>query len=91
MRLQNHLRVVATTVTLVAAGGPAAHASAIGEGGGDPVLPSHNVAAATSRSGSTDWGLIALASGGTAVLIGVGVGGSRQASRRRPGIRTPVA
>jgi hypothetical protein len=90
MRLQNHLRVIATTVTLVAAGAPAAHASAIGQGGGDPVLPGRHVAPATSDSGATDWGLIALAGGGTAVLVGVGVGGSRRASRRS-GTRTRVA
>jgi hypothetical protein len=47
MHLQNHLRVIATTVTLVPAGG-------------------------------------------TAVLVGVGVGGSRRASRRS-GTRTRVA
>jgi hypothetical protein len=91
MRLNNHLRVIATTATLVAAGSPAAQAAAIGQGGGDPALPSHHAVAATSHSGSTDWALIALAGGGTAVLVGVGVGGSRRAGRRRSGTRTRVA
>jgi len=83
MRLHNHLRVIAATATLAAAGAPAAQAMPIREGGGEPSLPSHHVAAATSHSGSTDWGLIALAGGGTAVLVGVGVGGSRRVSRKR--------
>lgn len=83
MRLNNHLRVIATTATLVAAGAPAAQAADIGQGGADPALPSHHVVATTTDPGSTDWALIALAGGGTVVLVGAGVGGSRRVTTRR--------
>ena len=73
MRLHNHLRVIATTAALVAAGAPAAQAMPIAEGGADPMLPSHHVAAAAPHSESTDWALIALVGGGTVVLVGAGI------------------
>lgn len=83
MRLHNHIRIIATTTVLAAAVAPAAQASAIGSGGGDPTVPTRQVVAAPSHPSSTDWALIALAGGGTAVLVGAGVGGSRRIGHRR--------
>jgi len=84
MRLKHNIRIIATTAALAAGVAPAAaQASAIDSGGGDPVVPTQHVVEAPSHPGSTDWAVIALAGGGTAVLIGAGVGGSRRVSRRR--------
>jgi hypothetical protein len=91
LRLKNNIRIIATTAALAAGVAPAAHASAIESGGGDPVVPTQQTVAAPSHPGSTDWALIALAGGGTAVLIGAGVGGSRRISRRREAARAHVA
>ncbi|HUA72240.1 MAG TPA: hypothetical protein VMA96_14195 [Solirubrobacteraceae bacterium] len=83
MRLKNNIRIIATTAAVAAAIAPAAQAQDIGQGGGDPTVPTQHVIAAPSHPGSTDWALIALAGGGTGVLIGAGVGGSRRVTRRR--------
>lgn len=83
MRLKNHIRVIATTAAVAAVGAPAAEAMDIGEGGNASPVTSHHVVASPARSGSTDWALIALAGGGTAVLLGAGIGGSRSVARRR--------
>jgi hypothetical protein len=75
--------MLAAAATIAAFAAPAAHASAIGEGGdlsGLPVVEHHTQAAPPSSS--SDWELIAIA--GTAVIVaGVGLGGSRRHSRQR--------
>ncbi|MGO9890466.1 MAG: hypothetical protein ACLP0L_21560 [Solirubrobacteraceae bacterium] len=86
MRLNRGVRTLAAVASLAAATAPAAHASAIGEGGGGlPATGSSvsHVAPGHHDSGSTDWALIAIGAGGTVVLVGAGVGGSRAYSRRR--------
>jgi hypothetical protein len=82
MRLHNHLHILATAAT-VAAVAPAAHAEAISNGGGGSGPAPVHVLAASPRSASTDWELIALAGGAGVLLIGAGVAGSRQITRRR--------
>jgi hypothetical protein len=92
MRLKNNIRIIATTAAVAAAIVPAAQAQDIGQGGGDPAVPTQHAVVAPSHPGSTDWALIALAGGGTAVLIGAGVGGSRRVTRRRESAaRAPLA
>jgi hypothetical protein len=85
MGLNRGVRTLAVVISLAAATAPAAHASAIGQGGGGPpttASPAHHVARAWRDSGSTDWTLTAIG-GGAVVLVGVGIGGSRAYSRRR--------
>ena len=92
MHLRNHLRVLATTAILAATSSPAAYASDVGQGGGGLAPALNQPTARSHHSTSTDWTLITLASGGTVVLIGVGLGGSRRLSRRRTAasqIRSP--
>ncbi len=84
MRLQKHLRTLATATTAAAILAPAAHAYPIGTGGGGSMPLAHPHVVSTSHHlGSSDWGLIALTGGGTAALIGAGLGGSRRINRRR--------
>ena len=83
MRLHNHLHILTTAAAVAAISAPAAHAEAIAEGAGGGPLTTHHIAAASHQVASTDWTLIALASGGTVVLIGAGLGGSRRLSSRR--------
>jgi hypothetical protein len=87
MRLHNHLRILATATTVAAISAPAAHAEAIDNGGGGQQLAFHPVAAASHQPASTDWTLIALAGGGTVVLVGAGLGGSRRLSHRHASTR----
>jgi hypothetical protein len=82
MRPHNHLRILATAATVAALSAPAAHAEAISDGGGGRTLTNHNVAAAPHHPATADWPLIAVA-GGTVVLVGAGLGGSRRLSSRR--------
>lgn len=83
MRPHNQLRILATAATVAALSAPAAHAEAIGNGGIGGPLTNQHVAAASHHPGTTDWTLIALATGGTVVLVGAGLGGSRRLSSRR--------
>jgi hypothetical protein len=83
MRPHNYVRILAATATVVALAPPAASAVDIGQGGSGLPAVSHSVVATPRHSSSTDWTLIALAGGGTAVLIGAGLGGSHQIARRR--------
>jgi hypothetical protein len=83
MRAHNHLHILATAATVAALSAPAAHAEAIGNGGVGGPLTNQHVAAASHHPAATDWTLIALAGGGTVVLIGAGLGGSRRLSSRR--------
>jgi hypothetical protein len=83
MSFHNHRRIIATAAVLATGVAPAAaQASDIGAGGGEAPLPAPHIVA-PAHPGSTDWALIALAGGGTAVLVGAGVGGSRRITRRR--------
>ena len=97
MRLHKHLSARAAAATLAGVVTPVAHASDIGEGGGGqlpvPAAPQH-VVSTSHHSDSTDWALIALAGGGAVALVGAGLGGSRQLSRRRASagdVRAPHA
>jgi hypothetical protein len=83
MRAHNHLHILATAAAVAALSAPAAHAEAIGNGGVGGPLTNQHVAAASHHPAATDWTLIALAGGGTVVLVGAGLGGSRRLSRRR--------
>ena len=83
MRRYNHVRVLATAATVAALSAPAAHAEAIGNGGVGGPLTNQHVAAASHHPATPDWTLIALATGGTVVLVGAGLGGSRRLSSRR--------
>jgi hypothetical protein len=76
-----HLRILATAATLATLSAPAAQAQTISDGGGGGPLINHHIAATSHHPAPTDWTLIALASGGAAVLAGVGLGASR---RRTP-------
>lgn len=88
MRLYSHSRILATaaTVAALAPAAPAARASLIGEGG-DGTLPSAVTAQSTGaprhHSDSIDWETVAIAGGGTVVLVGACVAGSRRHTRRR--------
>lgn len=88
MRLHTHSRILATaaTVAALAPAVPAAHASLIGEGG-DGASRSAVTAQPTSaprhHSNSIDWETVAIAGGGTVVLVGVCLAGSRRHTRRR--------
>jgi hypothetical protein len=82
MRLHNSLSILATAASLAAISVPVAHAEAIGDDGGGGTLTNQHIAAGSQRASSTDWTVIALASGGAVVLIGAGVGGSRGLNRR---------
>lgn len=83
MRLNNHLRILATTATVAALGAPAADAMDIGQGGSGLSAGSHQLIATPRHSSSTDWTLIALAGGGTVALIGAGLSGSHRITSRR--------
>jgi len=84
MRINRCVRTLAAVASLAAATTPAAHASAIGEGGGGlPPTSGAQVATSHHDSSSTDWALLALGTGGAIVLVGAGVGGSRAYTRRR--------
>jgi hypothetical protein len=83
MRVHNHLRILAATATVAALAAPAASAVDIGQGGSGLPTISQQVVATPHHSSSTDWTLIALAGGGTAALIGAGLGGSQRIARRR--------
>ena len=83
MRLHNHLRILATTATVAALAAPAADAMDIGQGGSGLPAINHQLVATPHHSSSTDWTLIALAGGGTVILIGAGLGGSQGIGRRR--------
>ena len=83
MRLHNHLHILATAAAVAAISAPGAHAEAIGDGGRGGQLTNQHVAAASHHPAPTDWTLIALASGGTVVLVAAGLGGSRRLSSRR--------
>jgi hypothetical protein len=83
MRLNHGVRTFAAIASLAAATAPAAHASAIREGGDSLSPAASHVAAHQPGTGSTDWSLIAIGASGAAALVGAGVGGSRAYSRRR--------
>ncbi len=91
MRLHNHLHVLATTATVAALSAPAAHAQAIGDGGGGGPLTYQHVAAVAHHTASSDWTLIALAGGGVAVLAGTGLGASRRLTRLHASTPEPHA
>ena len=82
MRLQRRVRTLAAVASLAVVAPSAAQASSIGDGGsGLPPTAPVLAHAAHHDSGSPDWALIALATGGV-VLVGAGVGESRRRSRR---------
>jgi hypothetical protein len=83
MRLNRGVRTLVAVAGLAAATAPAAHASAVAEGGSGLPPTAPHVAPAQRDPSSTDWSLIAIAGGGAIVLVGAGVGGSRAHSRRR--------
>lgn len=83
MRLIHGVRTLAAIVGLAAATAPAAHGSAIGQGGGGLPPTAAHVAPAHRDSGSPDAALIAIAAGGAVVLVGAGVGRSRARARSR--------
>jgi hypothetical protein len=87
MRLHKHLRIFATAITVAALSAPAAHAEAISNSGGGGPVTTHQVAAVSHHTASNDWALIALAGGGTVVLVGAGLGASRRANRRHESAR----
>jgi hypothetical protein len=83
MRLHKHLHILATAATVAAVSAPVAHAEAISNGGGGGPFTNPHLAPVSHPAGSTDWPLIALAGGGTFVLVGAGLGGARRRSTRR--------
>ena len=83
MRVHNHLNILATAAAVAAISAPAAQAEAIADGGGGGALTNQHVAPASHHQPTTDWTMIALAGGGTVVLIGAGLGGTRRLSNRR--------
>jgi hypothetical protein len=87
MRVKNYLRGLAIAATVAAVAAPAANATDIGEGGGGFPPTEQHVVGASHHPGSADWTLIALAGGGTVALIGAGLGGSCQVTRRRAAAR----
>ena len=92
MRLHKHLRVLATAATVAALSAPAAYAEQIENAGGGGPVTNHQVAAVSHHTASNDWTLIALAGGGTIVLVGAGLGASRRVNRRHasaPEARAP--
>ena len=97
MRLQRRVRTLAAVASLAVVAPSAAQASSsIGEGGGSlpPTAPAVSPASAHTDSGSPDWALIALGTGGAVAIVGVGVGESRRRNRREAaasGVRARVS
>ena len=93
MRINRGVRTLAAIASLAAATAPAAYAFDISEGGtGLPPSPRPRVATSHHDTGSTDWAMIALGTGGAVVLVGASVGGSRAySSRRRSGTEAKPA
>ena len=96
MRLQRRVRTLAAVASLAVVAPSAAQASSIGEGGGSlpPTAPAVSPASVHTDSGSPDWALIALGTGGAVAIVGVGVGESRRRNRREAaasGVRARVS
>ena len=91
MRLHNQLRIFGTAATVAAFIAPAAQAEAISNGGGGGPLTTQHVAVTGHQPASTDWTLIALATGGGIAVVGAGLGGSRLSRRHAsaPEAQTP--
>jgi hypothetical protein len=91
MRLHNHLHILATAATVASLSAPAAHAQAISDGGVGGPLTNHHIAAVSHQPASTDWTLIALASGGGVAVAGAGLSASRRHNRRHASTPEPRA
>jgi hypothetical protein len=83
MPINKYLSILATAATVAALNAPVAGASAIGEGGSGLPPIAHHVVATPTRSGSTDWELVAISASGAVVLLGTGLVSGRGLRRRR--------